>query len=161
MKYLQFTYVDSVTGISVATEAAINGLVFPSIAGLQFDWARESQYPTPIPCFFGVCPVDSLINVNGITAELNQSDYEQMRADEMDARKVKSVSMRQARLQLLALNKLTTVNSAISTMSEAAQIEWEYATDVQRTNPLVPAMAALLGWSSTDTDSYFAEAVKL
>lgn len=72
-----------------------------------------------------------------------------------------SVSMRQVRLQLLALGSLATVNGAIATMPEAAQIEWEYATEVERTNPLVPAMAGLLGWSEADTDLYFSEAAKL
>lgn len=73
----------------------------------------------------------------------------------------RAVSMRQARLQLLALNSYSTVNNAIATMPEAAQIEWEYATDVPRENPLVPAMAQLLGWSEADTDLYFTEAAKL
>jgi hypothetical protein len=71
------------------------------------------------------------------------------------------VSMRQARLQLLAIDSYATVNGAIATMPEAAQIEWEYATEVQRSNPLVPAMAGLLGWSEDDTDLYFTEAGKL
>lgn len=75
--------------------------------------------------------------------------------------RVESVTMRQARLQLLALSSYATVNTAIASMPEAAQIEWEYAIDVQRTNPLVPAMAGLLEWSEADTDAYFIEAAKL
>lgn len=86
MKYLQFTHVDAVTGISVAAEPAQNGPVFPTITGLQFEWARESQYPTPVPAFFGTCPADSLIDVAGMVAELSQTDYEQMRVDEMSRR---------------------------------------------------------------------------
>jgi hypothetical protein len=46
-------------------------------------------------------------------------------------------------------------------MPEAAQIEWEYAADVQRENSLVPAMALLLGWSEADTDLYFSAAAIL
>lgn len=72
-----------------------------------------------------------------------------------------AVSMRQARLQLLALGLYDQVNAAIATMPQAAQIEWEYAADVQRDNPLVSAMAQLLGWSETDLDSYMTEAAKL
>lgn len=75
--------------------------------------------------------------------------------------RVESVTMRQARLQLLALDSYATVCAAIASMPEAAQIEWEYAIDVQRTNPLVPAMVGLLGWSEADTDVYFIEAAKL
>lgn len=98
MKYLHFTNVDAVTGISVAAEPAQNGPVFPAIAGLQFEWARESQYPAAVPDFFGTCPDDSQTDMAGMIAELSQTDYEQMRFDEMNARKVHSVSMRQARL---------------------------------------------------------------
>lgn len=86
MKYLQFTHVDSITGISVAVEPAQNGPVFPAIVGLQFEWARESQYPTPVPAFFGTCSDDSFIRLDGMVAELNQTDYEQMRVDEMNRR---------------------------------------------------------------------------
>ena len=161
MKYIKFTHVDAVTEISVIKEPAQNGPVLPNIEGLAFEWARESQYPTATPEFFGTCPDDSDIFIDGMTSELSQADYEQMRADEMNARKIKSVTMRQARLQLLALGSLATVNGAIVTMPEAAQIEWEYATEVGRTNPLVPAMAGLLGWSESDTDMYFTEAAKL
>ena len=161
MKYLQFTHVDAVTGISVAAEPAQNGPVFPAITGLQFEWARESQYPTTIPAFFGTCPDDSFIYLDGMTAELSLVDYEQMRADEMSARRIRTVSMRQARLRLLALGSYATVNATIPTMPEEAQVEWEYATEVQRTNPLVTALVQLLGWSEADTDLYFTEAAKL
>ena len=86
MKYLQFTHVDSETGINVAAEPAQNGPVFPAVVGLQFEWARESQYPTNAPALFGTCPDESGINIDGVIAEFNQGDYEQMRADEMNAR---------------------------------------------------------------------------
>lgn len=72
-----------------------------------------------------------------------------------------SVSMRQARLQLLALGLLTTVNEAIAAMSEQARIDWEYATDIQWANPLVEALAGLLGWADSDKVSYFIAASKL
>ena len=71
------------------------------------------------------------------------------------------VTMRQARLQLLALGSLAVINAAIATMPEEAQVEWEYATEVQRTNPLLTALVQLLGWSEADTDLYFTEAAKL
>lgn len=82
-------------------------------------------------------------------------------ADELARRNAMKVTMRQARLQLLATDSLDTVNAAISTMPAAAQIEWEYAADVDRTNPLVPAMVSLLGWTEEETDNYFTEAAKL
>ncbi len=72
-----------------------------------------------------------------------------------------SISMRQARLRLLSLGVYDQVNTAIRSMSQAAQIEWEYATAVQRENPLVLAMTQLLGWSADDLDAYLAEAANL
>ena len=71
------------------------------------------------------------------------------------------ISMRQARLQLLALNLLDSVNSAISTMSQAAQIEWEYATEVRRDNPLVSALATALNMTDLEMDDFYKQAVTL
>lgn len=161
MKYIHFTHVDAETGISVASEPALNGAIFPAVAGLQFEWARESRYPTAVPDLFGTCPDGSDHFIDGVIGELSQADYGQMKADEMEARKIKSVSMRQARLQLSVLGVLANVNAAISTMSEQAQIEWEYAATVEKNNPLIPQLAALLGWSDDETDNYFIEAAKL
>ena len=72
-----------------------------------------------------------------------------------------SITMRQARLQLLADGKLDEVSAAVEPMGAAAKIEWEYASDIQRTNPLVPAMQALLGWDEARTDQFFTGASKL
>lgn len=72
-----------------------------------------------------------------------------------------TVSMRQARLQLLATNDLTTVDAAVSNMGQAAQIEWEYAATVERSNPLVAGIQALLQWTDEQLDTYFREAAKL
>lgn len=71
------------------------------------------------------------------------------------------VTMRQARLQLLALGVYNQVNQAIASMGQAAEIEWEYAAVVDRSNALVAGMAQLLGWTTEDTDNYFTEAAKL
>ena len=86
MKYLKFTYVDAVTGISIASEPAANGPVFPNVAGLEFVWARESQYPTDVPEFFGTCPDDSNVQIDGVLGVYSQADWETMREDEMRAR---------------------------------------------------------------------------
>jgi hypothetical protein len=86
MKYLKFTYVDAATGVSVAAEPAMNGTKFPPVLGLEFSWARESAYPTPVPEFFGICPDESPIQVDGVLGVFSQPDWDQMRADEMSAR---------------------------------------------------------------------------
>lgn len=72
-----------------------------------------------------------------------------------------TVSMRQARLQLLATNHLATVDAAVAAMGAAAGIEWEYATEVRRNNPLVVGIKQLLQWDDTQLDEYFVEAAKL
>lgn len=86
MKYLKFTYVDAVTGISIASEPAANGPVFPPVDGLEFVWARESAYPTNVPEFFGTCPDESDTQVEGVLGVYNQQDWETNRQDEMAAR---------------------------------------------------------------------------
>jgi len=165
MKYIKFTYVDAVTGISVATEPALNGLKFPPIVGLEFAWARESRYPTPVPQFFGTCPDDSPTQVDGVLGVFLQSDWEQMQADEMRARVPQSVTMRQARLALLAAGLLPAVNAAIASMPEpdktAAQITWDYASSVDRGFGMVPQLAAALGMTETQIDDLFIAASQL
>ena len=66
-----------------------------------------------------------------------------------------SVSMRQARLALLAAGLLDQVEVAMQSASQAEQIEWEYATEVRRDSPLVTSMTAALGWSSEQVDQLF------
>lgn len=76
-----------------------------------------------------------------------------------------SVSMRQARLALLAGGKLQAVNDAIASMEgvagEAARIEWEYASSVERNSELVAGMGVALSMTSADLDNLFIEAAKL
>ncbi len=86
MRYIKFTYVDAVTGAPVSEAPALNGPVFPAVAGLEFGWARESQYPTAVPEFFGTCPEDSDIAVPGVLGEYIEADWLTMRDDEMRAR---------------------------------------------------------------------------
>ena len=72
-----------------------------------------------------------------------------------------AVSMRQARLALLQNNLLDAVNAAVGQMPQAAQIEWEYATEVRRDNALVAAMQGLLGWTDVQMDGLFTLAATL
>ena len=75
------------------------------------------------------------------------------------------VSMRQARLALLGAGFYDDVNAAIaglpSPQKEAAQIEWEYATEVQRSSGLVPMMGAALSLTEAQLDSLFVTASTL
>lgn len=165
MKYIKFTYVDAVTGISISAEPALNGTKFPAVPGLEFVWACESHYPTPVPHFFGTCPDESPIQVDGVLGAFLQTDWEQMRADEMRARVPQSVTMRQARLALHAAGLLTSVDAAIAGMAEPdktlASITWEFAQTVDRGFGMVPALAASLGMTEVQIDDLFIAASQL
>ena len=75
------------------------------------------------------------------------------------------VTMRQARLALLAAGKLSGVDAAIASMPEphktAASIEWEYGNALQRSNPFVTQIGAALGLDAAGIDALFVEAAKL
>ena len=163
MQYLKFTYVDAVTGISIASEPAANGPVFPPVAGLEFAWARESQYPTDVPEFFGTCPDDSNVQIDGVLGVYVQADWETMREDEMRARNPvpQQVTMRQARLALLSAGLLDDVEMVIAAAGRAAQLEWEYAAVVDRSNPAIAAVQQQEALTDAQIDDLFREAAKL
>ena len=76
-----------------------------------------------------------------------------------------SVTMRQARLALLGAGLLASVDAAIDSLpspqKEAARIEWEYASEVQRSSGIVPMMGAALGLDDAALDALFIEAAAL
>lgn len=72
-----------------------------------------------------------------------------------------SVTMRQARLALLAAGLLETVQTAINEAGPAARIEWDYAQEVQRSAGLVPQMATALGMTGEQIDALFVRAALL
>lgn len=76
-----------------------------------------------------------------------------------------TVTMRQARLALLKINKLSQVPVVISSLpsplKEEAEITWEYSQEVDRNNGFVPQIAPLLGLTNEDLDQLFIDASKL
>ena len=163
MQYIKYTYVDAITGISVAKQPAANGPVFPPVAGLEFSWARESRYPTDVPEFFGTCPDDADTQVEGVLGVLLQADWETMRDDEMRARNPVplQVTMRQARLALLGAGLLDDVEAVITAAGREAQIQWEYASIVERSNPVIAIVLQQQGMTDAQIDGLFREAAKL
>ena len=160
MKYIKFTYVDSRTGISVASHPAENGPAFPAVDGLTFEWARESAYPTPVPEFFGTCTDSAFTMIDGVLDVLSQADYGNLRADELRARIPQKVTRRQGRQALLLAGKLDQVPLAIAaivdeTERRMAHLEWEDAQEYERQRPLVVMMGAALG---LDLDALFIHA---
>ena len=71
---------------------------------------------------------------------------------------VRSIDARRLRLALLQLGYLPTVTAAVSTLGEAAIIDWEYATTIKEDYPLVVALATNLG---LDTEAIFTLAISL
>lgn len=76
-----------------------------------------------------------------------------------------SVTMRQARLALHAHGKLAAVQDAINLLSDppktAAQIEWDYASVVERASPFVAMLTPALGMTDAEMDELFREAATL
>ena len=75
----------------------------------------------------------------------------------------RSVTMRQARLALLAVGKLDDVDAAIAMISDplsrkVAQIEWEYSSTVNRDHQWVQQLAQALGFTDDQLDSLFVAA---
>lgn len=70
-----------------------------------------------------------------------------------------SITMRQARLVLLAAGLIDSVQAAINSLpspqKEKAQIEWEYSNEVQRHNGFVASLAPALGLADAQIDAMF------
>jgi hypothetical protein len=75
------------------------------------------------------------------------------------------VTMRQARLALSQVNKLSLVNEAIEEMQEpdktTISIEWEYGSTVERVSPWIDIMSTALGMTGEEMDDLFELAVTL
>ena len=119
MQYLKFTHI-----------ATANGLGFPPVVGLIFEWARESHYPTNIPQLFGTCPDTSTISLPGVLASFSQYDYVNMKADELAARTRLSndssdISSAKAHAKLAALKNMSPaqvqawVTTNVTTLAQA------------------------------------------
>jgi len=72
---------------------------------------------------------------------------------------IPDISMRQARLALLADDLLATVNLAVTTAEQ--EIWWEYSTGVERSNPLVIEVLTALGKTPEEIDTMFIGAAAL
>ena len=71
------------------------------------------------------------------------------------------ITIRQAKLALLAAGLLDDANTAVANADRATQIEWEYATEVNRTWPTLVSLAAAMGISDAVLDNLFIAGDKL
>lgn len=98
----------------------------------------------------------------------SDSDEKQPTQEELHAQWLQNavVSMRQARLALLELDILDQVPAAIATIQDPkqkskAEIEWEYATTVERNSTLVQMFSTQMGLTESQLDNLFTLASKL
>lgn len=75
------------------------------------------------------------------------------------------VTMRQARLSLLAAGKLAAVIAAINALPDpprsAALIEWEYSSTVRRDSQFIALLGPALGLDAAGLDALFIAAARL
>jgi hypothetical protein len=75
------------------------------------------------------------------------------------------VTMAQARLALLAVGKLSAVDAAIAALPEpqrsAAQVTWEFNSEVRRGSALIAQLGPVMGLSSAQIDELFVQASRL
>lgn len=88
MNYVKYTYIDSVTRVSVAQEPAINGPAMPDIKGLEFGFALESEYPTNTPIMYGICTTLDDI-APGLLEVITRAEFDSAKTAEMEAREAK------------------------------------------------------------------------
>jgi hypothetical protein len=72
-----------------------------------------------------------------------------------------SITARQARLALLQAGLLDQVDTAVAAAGRAAQLEWEYATTIDRGSALVEGLAASVPLTEAQLDALFTAAAVL
>ena len=66
-----------------------------------------------------------------------------------------SLTMKQARRALYQAGYLEQVEAGVQGMNKPAQIDWEFASTVERGDPLVVTLTAALGLTEVDLDGLF------
>lgn len=108
-----------------------------------------------------ISPCDSVDDIdfieyqNWINQGNNPKEITSIDADIDDYGTVEEISARQARLALLQVGLLDTVESMMSSENPTMKIEWEYATIIQRTNPLVLNFGKMLNLTNQQINELF------
>lgn len=81
------------------------------------------------------------------------------------ANAIQSITMRQAREQLLAMGLFGTVDATISSMTgiegDKARITWQYSSEVRRDNTLFQSIKTVLGLTDAQVETFFNDGSKL
>ena len=181
-KYVGVTHVDSVTGIPGFKAPMKNGPSYPSIKGLNIEWADTSrwpiQHPDDFPVFYGTCDDDADLEDPGVikvfedivdddTGDVNTAfdQYTELLDLELKARLPSVVSARQFRLALADANLLDSVETEINNLTEPARskalIEWEYCTEVDKGSPLIQKLYPKLNLTEDQVDDIFTAAAEI
>ncbi|WP_213287596.1 hypothetical protein [Bradyrhizobium sp. sGM-13] len=72
-----------------------------------------------------------------------------------------SVTPRQARLALLSVGLLDQVEASVNAAGGATKITWEYATEINRRDPMIISIGSSLGLTSDQIDALFLSASEL
>lgn len=124
----------------------------PDNASIQVDITGVTSF---VPCAIGnsdYARIQELVSTGELTIQPYQAP---------PAPPVTVVTMRQARLELLSRSLLDQVNTLIQQAEPAVQIEWEYATTVERSSILVDAIALQLNLTNQEINDMFTSALKL
>ena len=100
-----------------------------------------------------------------VTEQIGSATVVRLSTAQASLRGVVSISLRQAKLALLAAGKLAAVEAAINALDEPARtealIDWQSATVVERSHPRLALIAAAAGLSQAELDELFAAAAAI
>lgn len=123
------------------------------LLGLPFSWGDDGS--------FTFSEAMAPAQIDAVMAVYAAHDPDAVLADPVP----EVVSMRQARLALLKSGLLATVQSAVDSMpgaeGDAARIEWEFSSTVERNRPLVQSLGAALSLTEAQLDDLFRIAATL
>lgn len=104
-------------------------------------------------------------NVDGKNVEMTAEEVAELEASQAGSINkpppIIGVSARQFKLQLLATGLLDTVDAWIATQSRAVQIAYEYSGTFVRTEPMMAAGFAAMGFTEEQIDAFFTAAAAL
>ena len=140
--------------------ARVTRITAPDVNEWQEKWAVQEMFTE----YTEEVTDEEGVTTNNVVTVQDQKDAKTA-ADLLAKRQKFIVTMRQARLALSQVGKLTMVNNAIAVMDEpdktAVSIEWEYGSTVERVSPWIDAMATALGMTGVEMDELFELAATL
>ena len=123
--------------------------------GVEFDGSRWVEKWAEVPMFV------EYTDEEGVTVTVQEQIDARVAAEASERRSQQRCTARQARLALAANGSLEAIEAAVAAQGGAAAIEWEYANEIERSSPLIGALAGGLGWTEEDLDALFELAVTL